>query len=113
MSLQWWQKHEAMFPIVGFLAQQILGVVGFQIESFFSSLVRILTNFRRCCLQIENLEKLIFVNKNWLNDLRIGCKSPSNLLEFLEKDVDLEEELKEFEGEFLRDEVVEVQNFNK
>jgi hypothetical protein len=25
--LQWWQKHEAMFPIVGFLAQQILGVV--------------------------------------------------------------------------------------
>jgi hypothetical protein len=30
--LQWWQKHEAMFPIVGFLAQQILGIVGSQIE---------------------------------------------------------------------------------
>jgi hypothetical protein len=29
-------------------------------------------------------------------------------VEFLEKDVDLEEELKEFEGEFERDEVVEV-----
>ncbi len=33
-------------------------------------------------------------------------------MEFLEKDVDLEEELKEFEGEFERDEVVEVYNFN-
>jgi hypothetical protein len=29
-------------------------------------------------------------------------------VEFLEKDVDLEEELEEFEGEFERDEVVEV-----
>jgi hypothetical protein len=29
-------------------------------------------------------------------------------VEFLEKDVDLEEELEEFEGEFQRDEVVEV-----
>jgi hypothetical protein len=48
---------------------------------------------------------LIFVNKNYPNDLRIGCKSPSNSVEFLEKDVDLEEEL---EGEFQKDEVVEV-----
>jgi hypothetical protein len=64
-------------------------------------------------LQTENLEKLIFVNKNWPNDPRIGCKSPSNLVEFLEKDVDLKEELKKFEGEFAQDEVVEMQNFNK
>jgi hypothetical protein len=34
--------------------------------------------------------------------------SPFNLLEFLERDVHLEEELKEFEGEFEKDEVVEV-----
>ncbi len=64
-------------------------------------------------MQTENLEKLIFVNKNWPNDPRIGCKSPSNLVEFLEKDVDLKEELKKFEGEFAQDEVVEMQNFNK
>jgi hypothetical protein len=43
---------------------------------------------------------LIFVNKNWLNDPRIGCKSPFNLLEFLEKDMNLEEK---FEGEFERE----------
>jgi len=38
-AFQWWAKHEAMFPIVGFLACQILGVVGSQIETkriFFS-----------------------------------------------------------------------------
>jgi len=29
---QWWGKHEAMFPTIGFLACQILGIVGSQIE---------------------------------------------------------------------------------
>ncbi len=88
-------------------------LLDFKLKQFLFSLARILTNFRRCCLQTENLEKLIFVNKNWPNDPRIGCKSPSNLVEFLEKDVDLKEELKKFEGEFAQDEVVEMQNFNK
>jgi len=46
--------------------------------------------------------------KHWHNDPRIGCSSPSNLLEFLERDIDLEVELKEFKGEIERDEVVEV-----
>ncbi len=59
-------------------------------------------------MQTKNLEKLIFVNKNWPNDLKISCKSPSNLVEFLEKDVDLKEQLEKFEGEFERDEVVEM-----
>ncbi len=62
-------------------------------------MARILTNLKRCYLQTKNLKKLIFVNKNWPNDSRIGCRSPCNLVEFLEKDVDLEEELEEFEGE--------------
>jgi hypothetical protein len=88
-----------MFPIIGFLTRQILGVVGFQIETMFFSLVEIFINRKRCHLQIVNLEKLIFANKNWPNDPRIGCKSPSNLLEFLERDVNLEVELEEFEGE--------------
>ncbi len=86
-----------------------MGVVGSQIElDKIFSLARILTDLRRCRLQTENLKKLMFVNKNWPNDPKIGCKSSCNLVEFLEKDVDLEEELEEFEGEFERDEVVEV-----
>ncbi len=70
-------------------------------------LARILTNLRKCRLLTENLEKSIFVNKNWPNDLGIGCKSSSKLMEFLERDVDLEEELEEFEGEFEKEEIFE------
>jgi hypothetical protein len=29
---QWWGKHEAMFPTIGFLAPKILGIVRSQIE---------------------------------------------------------------------------------
>ncbi len=31
--LQWWGKHEAMFPTIGFLARQSLGIIGLQIET--------------------------------------------------------------------------------
>jgi hypothetical protein len=33
--LQWWGKHEAMFPTIGFLACQILYIVWLQIEFVF------------------------------------------------------------------------------
>jgi hypothetical protein len=36
---------------------------------------------------------LIFVKKNWPNDPKIRCKIPSNLLKFLERDIDLKKEL--------------------
>jgi hypothetical protein len=49
---------------------------------------------------LENLDKLIFVNQNWLNDPRLGCNMPSTLVEFIKKDEIVEEELEEFEGEF-------------
>jgi hypothetical protein len=55
-------------------------------------LAGIFTNFKEYHLQIKILKKLIFVNKNWLNDPKIGYKSPFNLMEFLAKDVNLEEE---------------------
>jgi hypothetical protein len=40
--------------------------------------------------------------------MRIRCKSPFNLVNFFERDIDLEEELEEFESDFEKDEVVEV-----
>ncbi len=40
--------------------------------------------------------------------MKITCQIPNNLLKFLERDIDLEEECEEFEGEFEKDEVVEV-----
>jgi hypothetical protein len=30
--LEWWAKHEFLFPNVAFLVHHILGIVGFQIE---------------------------------------------------------------------------------
>jgi len=37
------------------------------------------------------LDKLIFINKNWPNDLRLGCNSPSSLVELIETNVYLKE----------------------
>jgi hypothetical protein len=36
------------------------------------------------------------------------CKYPFNLVEFLERNIDLEEELENFESDFERDEVVQI-----
>jgi hypothetical protein len=57
---------------------------------------------------IKNLKKLIFVNKNWPNYIRIGCEFSSNLVEFFKKDKDLKEDLEKNECDFERDEIVEV-----
>jgi hypothetical protein len=51
---------------------------------------------------------LIFVNKNHPNDPRIGCKSFFNLIDFIEMDVNLETDLKEFGRAFERDEIMEL-----
>jgi hypothetical protein len=56
----------------------------------------------------KKFREVDFCQQNWPNDPRIWCTSPSNLLEFLERDMDLEEELEEFEREFKRDEIVEA-----
>jgi hypothetical protein len=48
---QWCGKHEVMFPIVGFLVHQILGIVGSQIEiERIFSLASILINLKKCRL---------------------------------------------------------------
>jgi hypothetical protein len=51
---------------------------------------------------------LIFVSKNWPNVLKIGWKSPSSLVKFIDIDGDFEEELEEFESSFEWDEGVDL-----
>jgi hypothetical protein len=63
---------------------------------------------RRCHLQSENLEKLIFVNNNWPNDYKAHYKSPSNLLKLIRIHGDLEKKLEQFEGAFGRNEIVDL-----
>ncbi len=60
-----------MFPTIGFYVKKILGIVGSQIEiEIIFSFARIIISFRRCCIQSENLDKLISVSKNWPYDPR-------------------------------------------
>jgi hypothetical protein len=68
----------------------------------------IFTSIRKCRLQLENLDNLIFVNKNWPNDHRVSCKSSFSLIDVIEMDVNLEANLKEFERAFERDEIMEL-----
>jgi hypothetical protein len=64
--LQWWEKHEIMFRIVYYFSLTDFGhcwIIDWKRKGFFL-LARLFTNLKRC-LQTENLEKLIFVNKKW------------------------------------------------
>jgi hypothetical protein len=68
----------------------ILGIVRSQIEiKNIFSLVGILINLCQCKLQTDNLERLIFVNKNWLNNLRYGYKTSNNMEKAFELEANL------------------------
>ncbi len=60
-------------------------------------------------MQIKKFTKLIIVSKNWPNDPKVGCKSPSNSIEFTKMSGDLENELEQLEGDLERNEVFELQ----
>jgi hypothetical protein len=97
------------FLQLGFLARQILSIVGTQIETKrMFSLTSILTNLMRCHLQSKKNLNLIFVSKIWPSYPKDGCKSPFNLVELIQTNLGFEEELEEFEGSFEDDEIVDI-----
>ncbi len=49
---------------------------------------------------------------NWPNDLRNGCKLPSNLTKIIQTYLSFEEELNEFQYSFEQDEIVNIKNVN-
>jgi hypothetical protein len=52
----------------------VLGINGSHIEiKQIFSVVGVITNLWISCLGIENLDRLIFVIKNWPNDVLVGC----------------------------------------
>jgi hypothetical protein len=76
--VDWWKKHESIFPTIDFLTKKILGIVSSQIEiEIIFSLVGVSIDLRRCCLQSNNFEKLIFIRKNWHNYTKVGYKALS------------------------------------
>jgi len=62
--------------------------------------------FKDVIYNLEILNKLIFVDKNWPNDPKIGCKSPPNLVDFIETNANLEVEFEE--GALEKVEVMEL-----
>ncbi len=69
------------------LSLQNLGIMGIpssQIETkWVFSLVRVLKALRCSYLQVENMDRIIIVVKNWSNDLRANCKPHSNFKQYL------------------------------
>jgi hypothetical protein len=49
----------------------------------------IATNLKRCCLQSNDLEKLILVSKNWTNDVKVSCKTFSIFVKLIDFELDL------------------------
>ncbi len=71
--LTWLRAHEVHYSYVGFVAQQILEIVGSQIEVEFISILQL---FAWTCpiswFGMDNLEMLINIYKNWSNDVHVG-----------------------------------------
>ncbi len=51
-------------------------------------------------MQSNNLEKLIFVNKNCPNDAKASYKTPHNLIDLIDFEINLEQEWDELEDSF-------------
>jgi uncharacterized membrane protein len=61
----WWHKKQNKFPIIAILVQHIIGILASQIKiECILFIVGILIALHRCHVQTNNMDKLIFVNKN-------------------------------------------------
>jgi hypothetical protein len=84
--LLWWREHEKEFPNVAFLARQILGIVGSQVElERLFSISGVITSLQRRKLGIDklgmdNLESLVLISKNWPDETRNDTKLEENSL---------------------------------
>lgn len=96
--LAWWWTHEGQFQnVAAILAKQMLGILGFQVETKrMFSLASVLKTLRCCHLQVENLDKIIIVVKNWSNDPCLNRTTDSNFKDYVKSEVALVEENYEF-----------------
>jgi hypothetical protein len=71
-----------------------LGISANQIETERTfSIVGIFITLGRCWLQTDNLDKLIFIHKNWPSNPHVDYLKPSNLTIICEAKFDLTNEL--------------------
>ncbi len=108
-ALTWWWMEKQKFPIVLAVARLIFGIPASQVEiERIVSIFGILTTLKRCRLQINNMDKLIFVNKNQSFDLHVGCLKLFDLATICEAESNLTNELDvEFMDEVKHEEYVD------
>ncbi len=90
-TLSWWCKEKTKFLTIFILAQYIIGIPTNQIKIMhIFSIASLLIRFCKCCFQTNNMDKLIFVNKNqsfdpWIDylkpiDFASTCEVEPNLM---------------------------------
>ena len=91
--LEWWRINEVVFPNVGFLACQYLAIPGSQIESErIFSVAGILSNIRHSTLNMDNLNSLVMIYKNWPTDARTNVVLYEHLIDFYDSKATILEE---------------------
>lgn len=90
--LTWCSTHKGQFLNVSFLAKLFFKILRSQIElERVFSLVRVLTIVKHY-LQMENLDQIIIVVKNWFDDMCLNCTPNVNLKDYMEAKVVLVKE---------------------
>ncbi len=86
------EQAQNYVPYHAIVYKCFLKIAKFHIETkhIFTNLTSILTNLHQCGLQINNLEKLIFVHKNWPHGPNLSCKGgPKSMVDMIELEIDL------------------------
>jgi hypothetical protein len=53
------------------------------------NLARVLKSLWHCCLQVENLDRIIIIVKNWLDDPRFNYKKKVNMKKYMKVEISL------------------------
>ncbi len=79
-ALFWWHIHEQRYPMVGMLAQQILGFQYAKLRwNKFSPLPESSLHSGGVICKLTTSTRS-FCEQNWLVDLRVGCSKSSGLI---------------------------------
>jgi hypothetical protein len=106
-ALSWWHKEQNKFQTLAILGQHILEIHANQIET--KLVVGIWIALQRCRLQTENMDKFVFVHKNWQFDLWIGCLKPIDVASTCEAKSNLVVELEvEFENQISNEDFLDL-----
>jgi hypothetical protein len=90
----WLKTHEGQFLNIGFFVKQVFGILRFQIEIERGlNLVGVLIALRHCCLQVQNLDRIITIINNWHDDSHLNSTFYVDLKDYLKMKINLANEL--------------------